>query len=331
MDSELMKAYGCLLGVAIGDAMGSPTTFMTPKEIRERYGLVRGFIEPPKDHPIHAGFKAGQVTDDTEMTLLLADSIIRCGRIEVECYVKCLLEWAQERNILQTEYLGPSTRNALTRILHGISFKEAGKFGSTNGAAMKISPIGIVDRRNLDKTIRDVYKICLPTHGTNVAISAAAAVACAISSAFDENSDTEKIINAALYGARKGERLGFRYPSASVEKRIQLALELVNRAGNVEKACIMLYEYIGMGIAANESIPSAIAIVKIADGDPFDAITLAVNCGGDSDTIASIAGAICGALHGAKVFPTSLVKIVEEVNNIKLKEVAEKLLNIRDE
>lgn len=331
MDSELLKAYGCLLGVAIGDAMGAPTTFMTPKEIKEKYGFVRKFIEPPKDHPIHGGLKAGQVTDDTEMTLLLADSIIKCGGIKVECYVKHLLRWAQEKNILQTEYLGPSTRNALMKLLHGASIEEAGRFGTTNGAAMKISPIGIVDRRKLDKTIKDVYKISLPTHGTNVAISAAAAVACAISAAFYDDSDIGKIINAALYGAREGAKLGFRYPAASVEKRIQLALELVERVNNVEEACIILYDYIGMGVAANESIPSAIAIVKIAGGDPLDAITLAVNCGGDSDTIASIVGAIVGTMHGAKAFPSSLVNVIEGVNNLKLKEVAEKLLSIRDE
>ena len=331
MDPELSKAYGCLLGVAIGDAMGAPTTFMTPEEIREKYGFVREFIEPPKDHPIHGGLKAGQVTDDTEMTLLLADSIIKCGGIKVECYVKHLLKWVEEKNILQTEYLGPSTRNALIKLLHGASIEEAGKFGTTNGAAMKISPIGIVDRRKPDKTIRDVYEVSLPTHGTNVAISAAAAVACAISVAFHEDVDIEKIVNAALYGAHEGTKLGFRYPAASVEKRMLLALKLVEKANSIEEICNTLYDYIGTGVVANESIPSAIAIVKVAGDDPLNAITLAVNCGGDSDTVASIVGAIVGAIHGAKAFPTSLVNTVEEVNNLKLKEVAEKLLSIRDE
>lgn len=330
MDSELMKAYGCLLGVAIGDAMGSPTTFMNPREIREKYGFVKEFIEPPKDHPIHGGLKAGQVTDDTEMTLLLAESIIKCGGVDVECYLKHLLRWAQEKNVLETDYLGPSTRNALMKLLQGASIEEAGRYGTTNGAAMKISPIGIIDRRKLDKTIKDVYKICLPTHGTSIAISAAAAVACAISAAFDENPTTEEIISAAIYGAREGEKLGFKYPAASVEKRIQLALKLVEGARSTEEVCSILYDYIGMGVASNESIPSALAIVRITDGDPLKAITLAVNCGGDSDTIASIVGAITGAMRGARAFPTSLVRVVEEVNNIKLKEVAEKLLSIRD-
>lgn len=329
MDPELNKAYGCLAGVAIGDAMGSPTTFMDPKEIKEKYGFVRYFIEPSKEHPIHSGLKAGQVTDDTEMTLLLANSIISCGRIDVECYIKHLLDWVQERGLLQTDYLGPSTRSALLKILQGVSIEKAGMFGTTNGAAMKISPIGIVNRRNLEKTIKDVYRICLPTHGTNIAISAAAAVACAISTAFDEDADVNKLINAAIYGAKEGHKLGFKYPSAPVEKRIKLALQLVKKAKNESNACRLLYEYVGMGVAANESIPSAIGIVKLANGNPIKAITLAVNCGGDSDTIASIVGGICGALRGIDAFPKQYVEIVEEVNNINLREIAEKLLTVR--
>jgi ADP-ribosylglycohydrolase len=328
-----MKAYGCLLGVAIGDAMGSPTTFMSPEEIKKKYGFVKEFIEPPKDHPVHGGLKAGQVTDDTEMTLLLAEAIIRCGKIDVDYYIKHLLEWAQERNILQTEYLGPSTRAALVKLLSGTNPEESGKHGVTNGGAMKISPVGIVDRRKLDRAVRDACRICLPTHGTNVAIAAAAAVACAISVAFSEDADTRDVINAALYGAHEGEKLGFRHPatSASVEGRIRLALELVENATNIEEACFVLYDSIGVGMMANESIPSAIAIVKMAEGDPFRAITIATNCGGDADTVASIVGAICGALRGAKAFPESLAKIVEEVNNLNLKEVAEKLLSVRGE
>ncbi|MEM3815638.1 MAG: ADP-ribosylglycohydrolase family protein [Candidatus Bathyarchaeia archaeon] len=329
MDIELSKAYGCLAGVAIGDAMGSPTTFMSPEEIREKYGFVRNFIKPPKEHLIHGGLKAGQVTDDTEMTLLVAHSIISCEKIDTECYVKHLLRWVLERGLLETDYLGPSTRSALLQIIQGVSIEKSGMFGTTNGAAAKISPIGIVNRRNLEKTVNDVYKICLPTHGTNIAISAAAAVACAISAAFNDDSDVNGLLEAAIYGAKEGYKLGFRYPSAPVVKRIELALRLIEEAKNEEDACRLLYEYVGMGVAANESIPSAIGIIKLANGDPIKAITLAVNCGGDSDTIASIVGGICGALQGIDAFPKHYVEVVEEINGINLREVAEKLLTVR--
>ncbi len=333
MDTELMKTYGCLLGVAIGDAMGAPTTFMSPKEIREKYGFVETFIEPGKDHPIHGGFKAGQVTDDPEMTLLVAESIIRRGKVDTECYVEHLLEWTRKRkDVLQSNYLGPSTRSALMRLLQGESVEEAGRHGITNGCAMKISPVGIVNRgKKIDKVVKDVYKICIPTHGTNIALAAATAVASAISVAFGEDADVETVIDATLRGAHEGRRLGFKYPAASVEKRIELALKLTERATSIEEVCATLYDYIGTVLLANESIPSAIAIVRIADGNPLRAITMAVNCGGDADTIASIAGAISGALHGAKAFPRSLARTVEEVNNLNLEEVAEKLLSVRGE
>ena len=160
MDKDLDKAYGCLIGVAIGDAMGSPTTFMTLEEIAKRYGYVEEFIDPPADHPIHAGLKAGQVTDDTELTILVAESIIRSGKIDTENYIRMLIEWALSRKILETDFIGPSTKRALQKLIEGSDPKEAGKLGTTNGGAMRISPVGIVDRRRLDQAVIDTYKIC---------------------------------------------------------------------------------------------------------------------------------------------------------------------------
>ena len=329
MEEDLRKAYGCLAGVAIGDAMGAPTTLMTPDEISERYGYVEDFIEPPPDHPIHAGLKAGQVTDDTELTILVAESIMMSNGVDLNNYVKLLVEWALKRKIFETSFAGPSTTRALQKILKGADPRDTGKLGTTNGGAMRISPIGILDRRKLDQAIMDTHSICLPTHGSNVAISAASAISCAIAEAFDESASLESIIEAAIYGARKGFKLGFKIPSASVDKRIELALKIVEGAESTEEAVKLLYDYIGMGIEANEAVPSVIGIVKASDGETMKAIKAAVNIGGDADTIASMVGALCGALNGIESFPENLVKRVQEVNNLNLREIAEKLLEIK--
>ena len=71
----LDRFRGCLFGVAVGDALGMPTEGYTAQEIREKFGLVREMLPAPEGH-FHSGLLAGQFTDDTEETLLLAESII---------------------------------------------------------------------------------------------------------------------------------------------------------------------------------------------------------------------------------------------------------------
>jgi ADP-ribosylglycohydrolase len=88
------KAYGCLAGVAIGDAMGMPTSFYTPNQIKQKFGFVDRFLDAPKAHPIHNGMVAYQVTDDTQLTIVIANVIINNGKITPEGVAKHILEWA---------------------------------------------------------------------------------------------------------------------------------------------------------------------------------------------------------------------------------------------
>jgi len=72
----LDRFRGCLLGAAVGDALGMPTEGYTAEEIRVRFGIVEEMMPSPEGH-FHFGLQAGQFTDDTEETLLLAESIDR--------------------------------------------------------------------------------------------------------------------------------------------------------------------------------------------------------------------------------------------------------------
>ena len=70
MISEVIdRAYGSLVGLAIGDAMGMPSSAYTPKQVKQLFGVIKGFINAPRGHPIHDGLKAGQVTDDTRVLM----------------------------------------------------------------------------------------------------------------------------------------------------------------------------------------------------------------------------------------------------------------------
>ena len=102
------KAYGCLASVAIGDAMGMPVEMLRPDEIKRIYGFIRDFVCAPSYHPSFI-LKAGQVTDDTEETLLLADILIRYkGEITTETVAEEFAKWARNRNIFDAHLANSS-------------------------------------------------------------------------------------------------------------------------------------------------------------------------------------------------------------------------------
>ncbi|MEA3339853.1 MAG: ADP-ribosylglycohydrolase family protein, partial [Chloroflexota bacterium] len=105
-DSQLGKARGCLAGLALGDAMGCPTEFMTPEQIAAEYGWVEGLVAAPIWHP-HAALPAGRVTDDTEQAMALAGVYLRDGRMSAEAMAQAVLDWADAQGEHLALYLGP--------------------------------------------------------------------------------------------------------------------------------------------------------------------------------------------------------------------------------
>ncbi|MCP8315232.1 MAG: ADP-ribosylglycohydrolase family protein [archaeon] len=330
-DSILSRSIGCLAGVAIGDAMGMPTFGFSPDQIREKFGKVVNFIDAPIGHIIHDGLKTGQVTDDTQITLILADAIIRDGFVSKEGFAKRLLEWSKGLGASIDKILGPSTRRALEKIAKGARLQDVTEIGTTDGASMRISPVGILNAGfDLEKVVEDVVRACVLTHNTSVAISAASSVAYAISKAIVGKCGVNDIIKAGIRGSRLGAKFGIFYSAAPVDKRIELAIKLVSEAKNFEEITDSLYNYVGAGIESNEAIPTAFGVFFATNGEPMDAIIMATNIGGDSDTIASIVGGMAGAYKGIEAFPKDLVKKVEQVNGLEFEKTARKLLELRE-
>jgi ADP-ribosylglycohydrolase len=203
---------------------------------------------------------------------------------------------------------------------------KTGRFGTTNGAAMKISPIGIINIGGLEQLIDDVEKVCLPTHGTSVAISAASAVAGAIAEALTPEPTVSSVLKTAKMCAGMGERRGRPVAYPSIEKRIELALDLIEGVGSPSKAAEILYDYMGADISCVNSVPTAFGLFVASEGDPMTTIKSAVNMGGDTDTIGAIAGGMAGAYRGIAAFPCDFVNQVEEESQLELSVVAKQLL-----
>jgi ADP-ribosylglycohydrolase len=314
----LAKIYGCLAGLAIGDALGMPTEFLSPEEIAQQYGWVNRFVPASAHHP-HAGMRAGQVTDDTGQALAIAHACRPDGMVTAESAARHLIAWEDS---LPEELLavieGPSTRAALRIIRAGRSPSESGVAGSTNGAAMRVAAAGLLHPGDLEAAGRAAVEASLPTHGTRPGLSGAVCVACAVSAAVEDGATLETILRAAKLGAEMGACQGQWMWSTPLAGRIELAELLVNRANGDASVLRALFDFVGVSMLVSESVAAAMGIVLLAGGDPMKAVQLSANIGGDTDTIGAIAGQICGAWRGMDAIDERMVKVVEDVNHLHL-------------
>ncbi|WP_419658803.1 ADP-ribosylglycohydrolase [Desulfosarcina variabilis str. Montpellier] len=342
MENDLYKKIlGCLSMVAIGDALGMPCHDMTIDEIRERFeGPVEAFHPPFADTRVHRGLCAGQITDDTILTLAVAEAYIENdGHITPSLIAAALLK-AYNRAVHagnQTMF-GPSTRKAMENIADG---KDPVKnclrenhpmSGASNGGAMKIAPVGLAHPGNIDAAIQDAVDVCLPSHCTQTAIGSACAMAAGVAEALRSDADVFSVVRAALAGARKGEVVGMQksrtVPLPCVADRIELAVSLALKAEDTAAANRFFANIIGTGLPAYESIPTAIGIFVAAGGDPRGCVIAGANVGYDTDTIASMAGALAGALNGFDRVPADLFQAIKKANDIELKKIASGLERI---
>jgi len=335
----LTRARGALYGLAIGDALGMPTQMLSRAEIVRRWGpLLPGFEPAPPGHPIAGGMPAGAITDDTEQAVLLARLLVKGrGTIDPHELAAALTEWERamaERGSL--DLLGPSTKRAVAAILAGVPPEEAGATGTTNGAAMRIAPVGIAvpvalhdSTPNLGLSTlvdRTVMASCV-THNTGVALAGAAAVAAAVSAGVSGATIAEATalgIQAASSAARRGHWVA----GADVAARIEWATSLVASHAQAE-AAELIYTLVGTSLATQESVPAAFAVLAAVPADPWRACRMAASLGGDSDTIAAMTGAIAGACHGARSFPPEAIAAID-AQGLGLAALAGDLLALRD-
>jgi ADP-ribosylglycohydrolase len=203
-----------------------------------------------------------------------------------------------------------------------------GRSGATNGAAMRIAPVGLVATADdLVALVDLVVEASRLTHYTSVAIAGAAAVAAAVSGGIGGASVTDAMA-LAISAAELGQVRGQWVAGAAIPRRIAWAVDLVDPHDH-DRSVRDVVELIGTSIATQESVPAAFAILALHPDDPWQACLTAASLGGDSDTIAAITGAIAGACHGVDRWPQEAVQTVREINNLDLEMYADKLLALR--
>jgi ADP-ribosylglycohydrolase len=319
------KIRGLLIGGAVGDAMGMPTECWSQNQIRAAFpnGLST-FIDSDETDVLGRTMKAGSVTDDTINTVMILNSIVeQKGHLTAEHYVNKLKEWNDHSGV--SEYVsGPSTLKALKKIENGIPLEKTGREGTTNGASMRIAPIGIVsDYKKMDELVEKVYQICLPTHNTTIAISGASAVAACVSYVLSGGTSVDDIWDIAFKAVDASKHKGWDYPSSSLKFRMEYAKNIV-RNEKKEDAIKMIYEQLGTSVETIETIPAVFAVIDLAQGNPMEAAKIGANIGWDTDTIGAISAGICGGMHPE--FDEETINLLENVNDLNFDALAKSIL-----
>ncbi len=306
----LDRFRGCLLGLAAGDALGMPVEGYTSEEIKARFGAVIDMMPAQEGH-FHAGLEAGQYTDDTLETLLLAESMIESSGFSAERFSEKLREWGSSWLLDQSagRGVGLATKSSIESMIAGASWKKSGAMIPTCGSAMRTAPIGMVYRCDLSLVSGYANLQSLPTHCSPAARAGSVAVAVATALCINDF-PKETVLHTACNLARKVDR-EFADRLAWIESILGLEPERALAA-------------IGNSPEVSETVPAAFyCFLKLA---PEEGLIAAASGGGDTDSIASIAGSLFGASQGASWIPKRWLACLEGRDRIE--KVSEGLVNL---
>ena len=301
---------GALIGCAVGDALGAPLEGWPRERIAELPSVTDGYRPLSRKGGIR--YPDGQYTDDTQLTMAIARSLVAWGAVDGADIAR---EFAALWRSGEIVGAGPVADRAVKRLIEGVRWQDAAAADDLplNGAAMRIAPIALWDCDRLDRLADDVATASVVTHRHPLAIDAAMAVATAVAHAATSSVvEAPPLLAAAAASVRNAgfaghiEELGdwLRSPERA-------ALEAIAGTGQRPGAR-------GFGIPALAE-PTVLASLYAFLGSPRDyvaTIDCALHIGGDVDTIAAIAGAMSGAHNGVDAIPEHLVSGVKDSTEI---------------
>ncbi|MBT2423022.1 ADP-ribosylglycohydrolase family protein [Streptomyces sp. ISL-22] len=350
------RITGALVGAAVGDALGGPVEGYSPDQILERHGgRVHGIVGPWNGDawrtarplaPYHKG--DGHVTDDTLMTHALV-RVYATVRDHLDAYaiadhlVPDLMtnpRWIPELETaaLPLQRIFLAEKWLVARLHYGhVDPREAGVGNIVNcGAAMYMAPVGLVNAADPRAAYAEALDIA-GAHQSSYGREAAGVFAAAVAAACAPGATPDSVVSACLSLAKDGTR-------AAIEKVCAAAsghTDFESALGPL-RAAVTPYDTVGpdyrqpsLGarrpsrLHAIEELPVALGMVMVANGDYRQAVLGAVNYGRDCDSIATMAGALAGAL-GSPV-PEDWAKTVAEASRLDLWEPPRTLTEVTRE
>lgn len=302
------------LGVAIGDALGMPVETLTAEQIAERFGRITDYLQPT-GHKWYNGWPAGRWTDDTQLTLVIAESLIATGKIDLDDIASRSITTMDECSI----GWGASTKKSLQAIKRGVYRLESGNPQCAgNGVAMKVAPLAAyLYAPNTDKCFNlDVIELALMTHQTDMAVFSAIAqiqglfycLACQnLSDGFIANYFIDLMVRYcdAVKAPMREKNYKYHMMPQKLADAIYSLKGMKDLYLSMTPAQIASH-YNGADCYVLHSLPFTLAMFL---RNPFSIETLydTVSAGGDTDSNGSMVAALLGALNSTKIFPAHLI------------------------
>lgn len=336
------KALGCLYGGAVGDALGAPAEWRYPDEIRARYGAITDFVDP-WDGPSTTGKGNGRYTDDTLMVRVLGEIYREVGdHLDVFEFARRIVPpiadvpmWIAERGreMPLVERLFYPEKWLVMRLRLANADPRTGGIGNmvNCGAAMYAAPVGIVNAGDPDGAYREAIEI-FAAHQTSYGLEAAGVMAACVAEAFRPGATVETVVATALRLAREGTRQAI----AAVIDRARTcptwaeAIEPLRDAIRPFDGSAEIGTDRGNGtddwapsrLKSIEEVPVALAFLVVTGGDFEGSVCGGANYGRDCDSVAGLAGAIAGALHGVGVIRPTWIDAIDRENRSDLRPLA---------
>jgi ADP-ribosyl-[dinitrogen reductase] hydrolase len=270
---------GCLLGLAVGDALGAPAEFLTAGQVAERWGILTEMV----GGGCHE-CQPGEVTDDTEMMLCLAESLVSRGDFDAEDIMHRYVAWFDTDPV----DVGITVRTVMLGVKSGTTWERAarrahevlGRMTAGNGSLMRTAPVALRYVNEPRRRAAVALAESALTHFDQVAGWACVAL--------------DELIAAAIAGELREQLPVIAARLHEDEPRVAAVLTL---AGEATREEIVASGYVLETLKA--------ALWAVSSSDSFeDALIGAVNLGDDADTVGAVAGALAGALYGETAIPT---------------------------
>jgi ADP-ribosylglycohydrolase len=327
--AKLGRYTGCLLGGAVGDALGAPIEFMRIDEIRHRFG------ENGLTDYVEAYGRKGAITDDTQMALFTAEGILRAfcrGNLRGICHPPSVvhhayIRWLTTQGERSGSHLDQEKSGWLIHIpaLHSrrapgnscLSALRSGRMGTIKepindskgcGGVMRIAPIGLM-YEDPEQAFDMGCEVAAITHGHPTGYLAAGTLAAIISMIVSGGPLKDSVLQS----------LGILRTKRNHEEALQVcerALEMVQKAGQPSPEKI---ESLGAGWIAEEALGIALYCSLVSEHDFGRAVLLSVNHSGDSDSTGAITGNMLGAFHGKGAIPKKWL------TDLEMREIIEEL------
>jgi ADP-ribosylglycohydrolase len=352
------RVTGCLTGAAVGDALGGPVEGWTPEQITERHGgRVRGIVGPFHGDqwrtarpiaPYHKG--DGHVTDDTLMTHALI-RVYATVRDHLDAYsvadhlVPDLIgtpRWIPEleAEALPLQRIFLAEKWIVARLHYGhVDPREAGVGNIVNcGAAMYMAPVGIVNAGHPEAAYAEALEVAAP-HQSSYGREAAGVFAAAVAAAFVPGATPSSVIGAALRLAKDGTRAAIEAVCERAGKYDdwEAALTPLREAVTPFDTVGPHYRQPSLGarrpsrLHSVEELPVALGLLLVAGGAYEPTVLGSVNYGRDCDSIATMSGAIAGALGGGAAVPDRWSAEVSRASRLDLRAPAAELAAVTRE